>query len=482
MALKLFMSRAPILADSRGMYRASWVFSVLFVCLASAAFAAAPKFDARPCEAAALAAGARCGVVYVPENYAVPRGRKIPLNVLVLPPTGANRDAKRAQYDLEGGPGFAATDFLEFYAGDGAPYREKRDIVLADMRGTGRSNPLRCPAIEERQKRQPTSPLYPPELVAECARELSVANDPRAYTTGAAARDIESVRQALGYQQLDLNAISYGTTLALRYMADYPKSVRSAALMGTVPASRTPPRFHSAAAQSSFERLAADCAANPDCQAAFGDPRVNLAATLKRVIGVSTMTAPVFLEKLRNQLYAPATRSRVPYLLSQAAQGDFRDFTKASESGRVFADGLYLSITCAESFAQMDVDAAIAAASATTFGAYRLERQRDACKQWPASAADARLMRQPVSTIPVLFIAGELDPVAPADWAQETAANFPQGLVVRVPHGAHVLDGLTGLDTCLDAVMLRYFDGGTVRGLDASCFAHMMPPAFGAPR
>ena len=441
---------------------------------------AKPILEKRECPATAAASGASCGVVYVPENHSLRHGRKIGLNVIVLPATGAVRDDKRAQYDLEGGPGFATTEFLEFYAGEGAPYREKRDIVLADMRGTGRSNPLRCAAIEERQKRQPTLPMYPPELVAECAQQSSVASDPRAYTTGAAARDIELVRRALGYQQLDLNAVSYGTTLALRYIAEYPKSVHSAVLMGTVPASRTPPRFHASAAQASFEKLGADCAANSACLAEFGDVRANLATALQRVVGVSSMTAPVFLEKLRNQLYAPATRAQVPYLLSRAAQGDFRAFT-SDGNGRVFADGLYLSITCAESFAQMDVGAAIAAASATTFGAYRLERQHDACKQWPIGVADPRLMREPDSSIPVLFIAGEQDPVTPADWADEAAKHFVNGLVVRVSHGAHMLDGLTGLDTCLDAVMLRYFDSGSVRELDTSCFAQMSPPAFGAP-
>jgi pimeloyl-ACP methyl ester carboxylesterase len=322
--------------------------------------------------------------------------------------------------------------------------------------------------------------MYPPDLVTECARQLSVANDPRAYSTAAAARDIEWVRRALGYQQLDLNAISYGTTLALRYIAEYPESVHSAVLMGTVPASRTPPRYHASAAQASFERLAADCAADAACRKESGDVRANLTTALQRVTGISIMTAPVFLEKLRNQLYAPATRARVPSLLSRAAQGDFGEFTRASANGRVFADGLYLSITCGESFAKMDVDAAIDAASGTTFGAYRLERQREACAHWPRSPADSRLMLQPASKIPVLFISGEEDPVSPADWALETAAFFPQGVVVRVPHGAHVLDGLTGLDTCLDAVMIRYFDSGSARELDTSCFAHMMPPAFGA--
>jgi pimeloyl-ACP methyl ester carboxylesterase len=461
------------------MYRACWILAALCLPLATPVSAAAPEFEPRPCDAAASRAGARCGIVYVPEDHSRRHGRKIGLHVVVLPATGTGPGTS-AQYDLEGGPGFAATDFLEFYAGEGASYRAQRDVVLADMRGTGQSNPLRCAGIEAQQQRRPTLPMYAPELVAECARELSVANDPRAYTTGAAAQDIELVRRALGYRQLDLNAISYGTTLALRYMAEYPKAVRSAVLMGTVPANRTPPRYHAIAAQASLERLAADCAADPACTAATGDVHANLAAGLLRVNAGAAMPAAVFLEKLRNQLYAPATRAQVPYLLARAAQGDFRDFTRASTSGRVFADGLYLSITCAESFARMDVEGAIAAAKSTSFGAYRLERQRDACAHWPNGKADPRLLKPPAARVPVLFIAGEQDPVSPADWAQETAVGFKNGVIVRVPHGAHVLDGLTGLDTCLDAVVLRYFQNGSARDLDTSCFARMMPPAFGA--
>lgn len=128
------------------MHRISSLVLLLFMWVSSAAFAESPRFETRDCPAPAAAAGARCGVVQVPENHSKPRGRKIALHVVVLPATG-KRDSQRAQYDLEGGPGFAVTDFLSFYAGEGAAYRENRDIVLADMRGTGQSNPLRCSAM-----------------------------------------------------------------------------------------------------------------------------------------------------------------------------------------------------------------------------------------------------------------------------------------------------------------------------------------------
>ena len=67
------------------------------------------------------------------------------------------------------------------------------------------------------------------------------------------------------------------------------------------------------------------------------------------------------------------------------------------------------------------------------------------------SAAGSAAHETRDSAVPVLFLAGELDPVSPPDWAREIAASFPNGRIASMPHGAHMLDGLSGLDTCLDA-------------------------------
>jgi len=437
-----------------------WPVSLLLLLAASAS--AAPSFEARECAAASAQARARCGIVHVPENHAQPRGRRIPLSVIVLPATGKPFDAQRAQYDLEGGPGFAATDFLGFYAGEGAPYREHRDIVLADMRGTGASNPLRCPGIEALQDRDPWAPLYPPDLVAECAAQLAVANDPTAYSTAAAAKDIDLVRRALGYDSLDLNAISYGTTLALRYIADFPRAVHSAVLMGTVPARRTPPRYHAPAAERALLLLARDSAS---------DVHADLIAAVKQLPQDRPGVGDVFMEMVRTQLYSPEAARRLPALLERAAHGDFDGFLR--RGGRTFADGLYLSITCAESLARMDVALAIAESADTGFGAYRLERQRDACARWPKARPDAHLFDRPSSDVPVLFIGGARDPVSPPEWIDDVAAGFKRHRKEVVAQGAHVFDGLIGLDTCLDAAILRVFETGDVAAPDYSCFAEM---------
>ncbi|MGH8179310.1 MAG: alpha/beta hydrolase [Steroidobacter sp.] len=430
-----------------------------------------PVFVPKDCPASLAQANTRCGSVAVPEDYSKRAGRQILLNVVVFnalkPGYG---DA--AQFDLEGGPGFAVTDSAEFYAGDGAMYREHRDLVLADMRGTGGSEALRCPGLEQYEKTNALAPIYPPTLVADCAALLASYADLRFYSTAAAARDIDAVREALGYRSLDLNAVSYGTTLALRYIADFPDRVRTAVLMGTVPAKRTPPRYHARAAEEGFMLLLQLCQTDPACASAYPHPAADLERSLTRM---DAAQRAIFLEKIRTLLYAPASARTLPAYLRDAANGGVAT-PSASTEGRQFADGLYLSITCSESIARMDLEKAIADSDATRFGAYRLQRQRDACARWPIAAADPELFEQPVSNVPVLFISGALDPVTPSQWTVEVAARFPRSRHVIVPQGAHVLEGLSGMDTCLDRVVPQFVEKGSADDIDMTCFAGMQAP------
>lgn len=395
----------------------------------------ATTFENRPCPKVSTNVNIKCGVVRVPENYEIAGGRQIELNVLVLKATRTNKK-RIAQYDLEGGPGFDATYFLNFYATEGTPYRASRDIVLADMRGTGQSNPLRCSAIEALERSDTSAPMYPPELVAECAGKISTNADPRFYSTAAASRDIDRVRQALGYEQLDINAVSYGTTLALRYIADFPERVRSAVLVGTLPAERAPPRHHAAAADRVLALLIDDCVHDKRCSASFPDADADLKRSLDRLAEPDApLSRGVFMEKLRGLMYMPLDARRIPFLLHQAAAGDFSSLLKPKSSERPFADGLYLSITCTETFARIDLGAAISEAEQTHFGAYRLMRQAEACKHWPSGVLDPELMKVDVLRTPVLFLAGEMDPVTPPDWAVQVARRFPNSRVKIIRNG-----------------------------------------------
>jgi pimeloyl-ACP methyl ester carboxylesterase len=440
----------------------------------------APVFEPRTCVSVPDVEGLRCGVVRVPEDYGAVEGRHIELNVVVLPAISPVAD-RVAQFDLDGGPGFDATFFAHFYAREGAHYRISRDIVLADMRGTGNSNPLRCPMLEAFERNNGNAAMYPPPLVAECARFLGAKADLTSYSTAAAARDIDQIRRALGYAQFDLFALSYGTTLAMRYIADFPARARAAVFIGTVPATRAPPRYHAIAANRALTMLLADCMRDTLCDGAFPALRADLDRAVQRLHDAgSSLSADAFMEKLRTLMYVPASARQVPFLIHRAAEGDLEPLLAATKSSgdRPFADGLYLSITCAETFAHIDAEAAIAAAAKTLFAAYRLERQRAACKEWPRGKPDSKLFSAENSNTPVLFLSGALDPVSPPEWAAEVAARYRNSRQIIIPAGGHLFDGLSGLESCFDQLVLDFLASGSVNRLNASCVEQMKPGPY----
>lgn len=419
-----------------------------------------PAFEARACDAP-LPGDARCGTVQVPEDWSEP-GRLIDLNVIVLPartPTDA-----APLFDLDGGPGLPDTKNAFFYLTDGARHRERRDVVLFDQRGTGKSNPLTCPELGALE------PMYPPEAVAACRDQLSETANLARYRTEEAVQDLDAVRRALGYGQVDLFGLSYGTTLALRYMAEHPNSVRSAVLMGAAPPFAAPPSRHAAAADRALRLILADCKADAACAAAFPTLDADL---------VKAARSDVLMERLRNLMYAPSGARQVPFVLHAVAGGDTGPLLKATDRGpSMIADGVYLSITCSESFGAFDHEAMVREAQATPFGDYRLRRQQAACEQWPTLAPEPSFYQPVTAATPVLFIAGNLDPATPPHWAMEAAKTLPNSRILNLRHGGHLPDGLAALDTCLEPLIAQFYETADARDLDFGCTSQMAPPPF----
>ncbi|MBB6096401.1 pimeloyl-ACP methyl ester carboxylesterase [Povalibacter uvarum] len=458
------------------------IASLMATSLASAVHASNARFTTANCPREISLERVRCGTVRVPENYDRPKDRQIDLHVLVLDPLDGST-TKTAQYDLEGGPGGSSATFVDFYARDGASYRAHRTIVLADMRGTGKSHGLYCPRIDAEQNASPYAPMYPPALVSECRQQLEETADLASYSTRNAARDIDEVRRALGYEQLDLFGISYGTMLAMRYIKDFPKSVRSAVLLGTVPADRTPPRFHALVADSALGQLFGDCRRDDACSVAFKTPDADLEQALERLNAPDApVSSEVFMEKLRTLMYSPGGARRVPFVVNRAAQGDLQPFLEATRptQGPHFAEGLYLSMTCAETFAAIDTSAAITASAPTRFGAYRLRRQQEACREWAPARKDPDAFTTPSFDGPVLMISGRLDPVSPPDWAESMTKIYRNSRHFVIHEGAHIVDGLSNLDTCFDPLVLAFLEQPTAN-IDASCLRNMKAPVWRVP-
>ena len=430
----------------------------------------------------------------MPENRSAPRGRRIDLHVAVLPGIGGS--SRPPLFSLEGGPGIAASEGVEVWETELKDYREKRDIVLIDQRGTGSSNPLAC----ERERREAADfleEMYPVEYVRRCRSRLETRADLTRYTTPDAADDVESVRRALGYGRIDLIGLSYGTRLALVYMRKHPRSVRAAVLIGVTPTWARLPLFHAANAQRAMSLLFQDCAAEAPCAAAYPDLAGEVASlyeTLGRAPARATaawpagatpapvsITRDVFFETVRRQLYAPETSRRLPAVIHAAAHGDFAPYLRIvlpAGSGRASdADGLYLSITCSEDTTRIGPAEAERFTAGTVFGRYRIDQQRRACDAWPTTTLPKRYFHDVRSSAPVLILSGGRDPVTPPEWATRAARRLSRSLHVVVPRSGHLPDGLDDLG-CWDRVVLSFLDRGTAEGVDVSCLARLKPKAF----
>jgi pimeloyl-ACP methyl ester carboxylesterase len=240
-----------------------------------------------------------------------------------------------------------------------------------------------------------------------------------------------------------------------------------------------PPRHHATAAQAALNRLIADCAADLACSVRYPRLRSDLSDGTRKLRATGHIDPFVAAERLRTKLYSPAGTRELPGIIHRLAGGDMSILATSNErAGFNYFDGVYLTITCSESLPWFDQRRAMAAARRTTFGDYRMVRQREACEHWPRARIERSFFTPSHSSVPVLFISGGRDPVTPTRWAEQAARNFANSKHVVIPWAGHIVDGLSGLDTCFDPQVVRFLETRDPKAVDERCFSEMTPPAF----
>ena len=161
-----------------------------------------------------------CGYVTVPLDYAHPDGRtlRIYFEQYVHSAPGPAVSAIFANF---GGPGASVTggrDFDQYLFG---PNLDVHDLVLIDDRGTGLSATIRCQELQHG-----TAPLAQAET--DCAEQLGDAAS--RYGSGDIAQDMDEVRAALGYDQVDYFGASYGGMDVIAYATRFGAHLRSVVL------------------------------------------------------------------------------------------------------------------------------------------------------------------------------------------------------------------------------------------------------------
>ena len=433
------------------------------------------------------------GTFAVFEDRDTQEGRMIHLDVVVLHATALEVKPDPV-FVFAGGPGANAAAYIDDFANSWI--REQRDIVLVSQRGTGGDNRLDCDlAAKDDNLQSYFDPLFREAVFRTCLDELKEKFDLTKYSTYLAADDYNEVRQALGYDKINITGASYGTRMALVCMRRHPETVRTSILNGVAPIAFKNPLFHAPGFQLAIHLLMAECANDPDCYGAYPNLEEEygkILAKLEQEPAVVNVKHPVtdelvpirmsreaFVESLRTVMYGG--NRQVPFLIHRAFEGDYGPFAQVGLMSerrirRLLAMGMLLCVTCAEDLDRITESEIIEIASNTDMGDGRVRRQKAICEFWPRCEIPDDY-GDPVSVdIPVLLISGTLDPVTPPCWGEEASSHLPNSLHLVVP-GAHGVG-----NRCLVEIQKQFLDIGTVEGLDISCSEELKAGRFEIPR
>jgi pimeloyl-ACP methyl ester carboxylesterase len=455
------------------------------------------KFELGPCAIPDLPKEARCGVYEVWENRATRSGRKIPLQVVVLPATGPERRPDPFVY-FASGPGNAAIDEGLWDARNIPGLRKDRDVLLIDARGTGRSGPLVCDELRGSASLQGfLEDFMPADKVRACRDRLQKRADLTQYTNDNVVDDAEEIRAALGYGKVNVMGASYGTRAVQVYLRRHPASVRTAVMLSPVPIDEPFPLYAARYGQRGLDVLIATCAKDPACAKAFPKLGEDVAAVLRRVekepVRAEAVNAEtgrpfeVVLSKnglgqvLRRMLYYNEWISLVPLYLHLAAEGEWRPMAEfAQEIGAAQSsspEGYFLAITCSEDLPYVREPEIPAAVAGTFLGDLRVRKQLAACGSWAAARLGPGFHKPVTSDVPTLVLSGSADPATPPSSGERVARPLKRSRHVVVQDGGHALEGMQNGE-CVQQMIARLIAAGSAESLDTSCVSRMRRPAF----
>lgn len=422
------------------------------------------------------------GQVRVFEDNQKNRGRQISIHIEVVPARQSTNKAE-PMFIIMGGPGQAATDLVGFFADILQPINQRSDLVFIDQRGTGKSNALRLAGTYNRLQDYFEDDFTNPVTLQQSRSSLAQENNLSCYGTRNAVADLEYIRKAMGYPQINLYGTSYGTRVALAYINAYPKQVRTATLKGLVPPGLVIPHDFAADAQRSLDLLLADCQQNEICNTTYpnlaGELQTFFARFPMKVSHLNpetnkrdtiTLTKDIVALNLRVLLMSPSTTRNVPFWITQFNQGHHEPLTSAllaikKSYRKGVYDGMTLCVLCFEDYPAL-VQLPAAGQANTFLGDYWINRIKTSCAIWNPERRQTKPMKVSRQNTPVLLISGNRDAATPPAYGEEVLKYFPNGRHVVVDAGSHSFDGMRN---CVENIICDFVLSGQIPNLKTDC-------------
>jgi pimeloyl-ACP methyl ester carboxylesterase len=429
-----------------------------------------------------------CWTLVVPADRSDPQAGEVWLPVVVLRATKGNTGG--AVVIPQGGPGYSGTAVVESFAS--SPLRERHDLILYDQRGTGGAEPsLNCPEREDAfvavvGVAEPVEDEIDrlTRAMATCKRRLDAAGiDLNLYDTPANAADLRDLRQALGLRSWNVLGVSYGARLAIELARIDGDAIRALILDSAYVPGKGGRSETLELARNALERLSTACGRDAGCRAAHPDLRAELEALVAAAdaspIGTSTtlddgtrvdltLTGADLLGGLYNALYDSTLIPLLPSLVGNLAKGDTAILGEIGRRAIPFvnsiSEGAYYSVDCADNTpVRTDADETAVESAGPLWLIVALTPD---CTQWNVESVERSFAELPRLTMPVLALAGSLDPVTPPWYtkAAAEAATGPSTYVEFVGFGHGVWDA----DDCAWSITSMFLNSPKA-ALDTDC-------------
>jgi pimeloyl-ACP methyl ester carboxylesterase len=454
--------------------------------------APASRLDWHPCTIGGF--GLQCATLAVPLDYRHPAGRKITLALSMEPATAP---ADRRQGDLlvdPGGPGASGRIWAVAAAyGLRRSVAAEYNIIGFDPRGVGASVPaLHCdPSFFAGVRPDYIPASHAAEQVLIARAKAYAAGCERRFgwllpymTTRDAARDMDSIRAAMGQQKISYVGYSWGTYLGQVYATMFSNRVRRMVLDSTVDPrgawyadniaqdyafeARIQAFYSWVAAHADVYRLGTTRA---QVQQAWYRARAELASHPIAGPGGPMIGPDEFDDTMQqggyyNSYWSGLAAALAAYLHTGSAKAminEYRAFGRQNENE--FA--VYNAVECSDvnwprNWAKWDADARRVYRTAP-FMAWDNVWFNAACAFWPVHGPARPLAIRGAGLPPILMIQGSLDGATPYQGAQAAHRLLPSArMVVVEDDGNHGQSLSRPANLCVNNYLNAYLANGTV--------------------
>ncbi len=447
--------------------------------------------------------GRECATVEVPLDYDAPEEGSIELALLRVP-ARAGGSRVGTLFVNPGGPGALGTEYAA--AADVIMSPEVRrvyDVVGFDPRGVGGSTPVECVTDAELDEslgdgdQTPDTPEEVDELVsgAEAFREGCLASSadllPHVGTQDV-ARDLDILRAVVGDERLTYMGKSYGTSIGVEYLRQFPENAGRLLLDGVVDPTLDAQDLllgQAAGFEIALSRFVQDCLGDRcTLGSSAAEVTASIAALLDRLdesplpTSGRPLTEGLALYGIIGPLYWPAGQG-YPLLEGALAQAQAGDGTALLALADVYlqrnADGTYASnqwdvftpVSCLDrpsDATPADVEDVLPTfEEASPLFGESLAWGLLACTDWPVESEGLPAPVRAAQAPPVLVVGTTGDPATPYEWAVSLAEQLESGVLLTYEGTPHT--GYRKGSGCVDAAVDAYLLDGVLPAEGKRC-------------